>query len=393
MAVLLRVCAAAAALVTFPAHVGALLVAPVDSDCNRVVFDRTDAELHVRTMVVEDSNRQRMLVLTAENDTSMPCKPRWWLDHNPQGAIQCVGGRADDTPAANAGTSCIAAQCKADAGDVQLGYVRTMLASVLFVPQPHTMAAICIELGCRSRIRRQRIDTLLETTGTSEAPAVQWVPRSRVRKVLIIGLGSSTMALWIRQQLPDTELHVAELVPAVAAAAPCFGLDSASGSDKKLHLHVGDGRAVLQGEADGQYDAILIDAFDHDASLPACFRTSEFFAMVSKKLLPGGAVSFNLYTDGHSKQRLVKALMNTFNSSRIWVGNAPGAEGIQEVITAFAPGRTLARVGGKPNSPDDRARGWWGRAKYRNLKFQALHDVKAFEDATECPDKNTLHHG
>merc|ERR1719174_3669378 len=122
----------------------------------------------------------------------------------------------------------------------------------------------------------------------------------------------------MRQQLPDTELHVAELVPGVAAAAPCFGLDSASGHDAKLNLHVGDGRSVLEGSDDGKFDAILVDAFDHDASLPPCFRTSEFFAIARRKLLPGGALSFNLFADGKSKGRIVKALMQSFEKHSIW---------------------------------------------------------------------------
>jgi hypothetical protein len=354
-----------------------------DSDCgdNKVVFDRVDTTLHVRTMVVEDSQRQRSLVLTAENDTSMPCKPKWWLDHNPQGVVQCLGSTVDKAEL------CQVAQCKADAAHVQLGYVRTMLASAIFVPQAHTMSAICIELGCRSRITRQRVGTLLET------PKVQWAPRDRLRRVLIIGLGSSTMALWVRQELPDAELHVAELVPGVAAAAPCFGLDTSS-NRSNLHLHVGDGRSVLESSADGSFDAVLVDAFDHDASLPPCFRTSEFFKIARQKLMPGGVLSFNLYSDGHSKTRIVKALTNSFDGSRIWVGDAPGAEGIQEVITAFASGHTLTRVGGSTYATaTGSARDWWGAARYRLLKAQALHDVQPFEDATECPDKNTQHHG
>lgn len=360
-----------------------------DSDCNKVVFDSLDKDLHVRTMVVEDSSRQRMLVLTAENDTSMPCKPRWWLDHNPQGVVQCMGN-SSGSPTTRTGkaTSCDLLQCKANAADVQLGYVRTMLASAIFAPEPHTMSAICIELGCRSRITRQRVGTLLETG------KVQWAPRNRIQRVLIIGLGSSTMALWMRQQLPEAELHVAELVPGVATAAPCFGLDTASGHDARLHMHVGDGRAVLSESGDGQFDAILVDAFDHDASLPPCFRTSEFFAIARKKLLPGGALSFNLWSDGKSKQRIVKALTKSFDTSRVWVGDAPGAEGIQEVVTAFAPGHPASKVGADTREQaNGRARNWWGAARYRNLHIQALEEVQSFEDATECPDANTHHHG
>jgi len=385
MAVLL--CITAATFAGFLPHVSALAVARIeeDSDCNNVVFDRVDTQLHVRTMVVEDSNRNRMLVLTAENDTSMPCKPMWWLDHNPQGSVQCLGTAAKSSTSGSA-SACDVVQCKADAANVQLGYVRTMLSSAAFAPQSHAMSAICIELGCRSRIVRTRVPTLLETN------KVEWVARPHIKRMLIIGLGTSTMALWVRQQLPDTELHIAELVPGVAAAAPCFGLDSASGSDKNLHVHVGDGRAFLQESADSQFDVILVDAFDHDASLPPCFRTSEFFSLARKKLTPGGALSFNLYSDGQSKARIVKALMGSFARDRIWVGDAPGAQGIQEVITAFATGTAASKGGDTGKALPDATR-WWKRAQYRLLNFNALQQVKAFGDVTECPANNTVHHG
>lgn len=360
-----------------------------DSDCNAVVFDRLDKTLHVRTMVVEDTTRQRMLVLLAENDTSMPCKPRWWLDHNPQGVVQCLG--KSENRSATSGSICNAVNCEADAANVQLGYVRTMLASAVFMPQAHTMSALCIELGCRSRITRTRpVQTLLEA-----APAVQWVERSALQRVLVIGLGSSTMALWIRNQLPNTELHVAELIPGVAEAAPCFGLNTDVGADSQLHIHVGDGRTVLEESPDGHFDAILVDAFDHDASLPPCFRTSEFFAIARRKLLPGGALSFNLFADGSAANRIVKALMQSFDATHVFVGDAPGAEGIQDVVTAFAPGRSVAKAGGlgKIRADDSRIRAWFGDAKYRVLRAQALKNTQAFQDSIECPRNNTIHHG
>merc|ERR1719443_424284 len=119
-------------------------------------------------------------------------------------------------------------------------------------------------------IRGSLLQKGLAADAQGEAP---WSPRSP-RKMLVIGLGSSTMALWLRKHYPDTTLHVAELVPSVVASAPCFGLDT---NDPGLHLHAADGRAFLKNSTDGQYDAILIDAFDPDAGVPSCFRTKEFF--------------------------------------------------------------------------------------------------------------------
>lgn len=378
----------AAALAAVMAFVGAPLGASLKlksgfEDCNAVVFDETNEELHVRTMVVENSDsdgrRQRLLVLVAPQDHSMPCRPDWWLEHSPQGVMQC---KNHDKVA---GTDiCDARQCEANTDYVELGYVRTMLASTLFAPQQHTLSALCIELGCKTRIKR----TVIPGALLEKAPEAQWSPRSRLRRALIIGLGTSTMAAWMRTKLPDTEVHVAELVPSVAAAASCFGLDAANASNQaKLHVHVGDGRGYLQkGAADGYFDAMIIDAFDKEESLPACFRTREFFQLVRQKLAPGGSVSFNLIT-GKGSLRVAKSLTSVFEASHVWVGQAPGAEGIQEVITAFAPGREVNNDGDPAGGVDSAlpaAKDWFSSARYRPLRAEALETEEPFEDATEC---------
>jgi len=354
------------------------------SDCNAVVFDQVDKDLHVRTMVVEDYTRQRSLILVPENDTSMPCKPRWWLDHNPQGVVQCLNKLPGAGPPAETAVgqrvACAASECQADPSQIELGYVRTMLASAVFQPPaPHTMSALCIELGCKSRIRRTRVEgSLLE-----KAPEAKWTTRAPLERVLVIGLGSSTMALWLRNHLPETELHVAELVPGVAAAAPCFGLHT-NGSDALLHLHVGDGRGKLESFPDGHFDAILVDAFDRDASLPPCFRTRQFFESAKRKLTPGGSMSFNLFADGRSAARIIKALSLNFDASRIWVGNAPGAEGIQEVVTATTGGHPSAQHPATPAAVAQSKR-WFDAAHFRLLPSTLVTKYEAFEDRTECP--------
>mmetsp|Transcript_88626 Transcript_88626/g.228582 ORF Transcript_88626/g.228582 Transcript_88626/m.228582 type:complete len:378 (-) Transcript_88626:79-1212(-) len=360
-------------------HVSALRAAARQADnasCSAVVFERTDASLRVRTMVVQDSESQRMLVLTPDTDTSQPCALRWWLEHNPQGMVKCENG----PPAIASDGACLPEHCKSDPHKVELGYVRTMLASAVFMPEQHDLSAICVELGCRSRIVRTRVaGTLLET-----APEVRWAARPTPQRVFVIGLGTSTMALWLRASLPRTELHVAELSPSVVAAAPCFGLNT---SDPLLHLHTGDGRAILEAGADGAYDAILVDAFDSNASLPDCFQTQEFFALARRKLAPGGALSLNLIA-GDEMLHILKSLVSNFESKKVFAGGAPGAEGIQSVITAFAPGRP-----GTPGAgvAPEQARQWFGAARYRHLHLAKLVNIGALEDSVKCPAAAAAH--
>lgn len=312
-----------------------------------------------------------MLVLTPDADTSEPCELKWWLDHNPQGMVKCASGSA---PVATGSGACAPENCKSDPGHVELGYVRTMLASAIFEPQTHEMSAICVEMGCRSRIVRTRVaGTLLEA-----APTVRWSARPTPKRIFVIGLGTSTMALWLRAALPHTELHVAELSPSVVAAAPCFGLNT---SDPLLHLHTGDGRKVLEGSAERSYDAILVDAFDSNASLPDCLATQEFFALAGRKLAAGGALSLNLIAN-EGMLNVVKSLTSNFESKKVFVGQAPGAEGIQQVITAFAPGRAGLGAG----TASEQAHRWFDAAQYHHLHNAAeLGKVHAFKDAAKCP--------
>jgi len=303
------------------------------------------------------------------------------------GELQQSHSKAHAQGQVAATAACDVAQCQVNPMMVELGYVRTMLASTAFTPQVRTMSAICIELGCRSRVRRASLPTTL----LQAAPEMKWVPRPQPRRILVIGLGSSTMALWLRQAFPQTQLDVAELAPGVARAATCFGLNT---SDPGLHIHVRDGRSFLETSSEGAYDAILVDAFDSNASLPPCFRTRGFFETARHKLAPGGALSLNLLM-GRPAMGVLQSLASAFQSDggHIWVGAAPGARGIQNVITAFAPGhaRTLPGTSGaRPDTSDTSqpftfAQDWFASANYHALDAKVLAGVKTFEDKTECP--------
>lgn len=361
--------------------IAALLVLPAqaslarDDDCEHVIYDHNDEYLKLRTMVVQDHSQQRSLVIMDEKDTSMPCQLMWWLQHNPQGLVKC-----ENADSAEKKGTCSPTDCGANPDIIENGYVRTMLASALLAPASHEMSAICIEMGCRARITRTRLPGgfLQADDAVSEGEA-PWVPRRKPQNLLVIGLGSSSMALWLRKHYPDTTLHVAELVPSVVASAPCFGLDT---NDPGLHLHAADGRAFLKNSTDGQYDAILIDAFDPDAGVPSCFRTGEFFALAKSKLAQGGALSFNLLNQKTSPG-VLKSLAENFDADRVWIGDAPGAEGIQHVVTAFSSGRSVAPADDKV-TVSQQGEQWFESAKYRAMDPKVLDGVEGYQDKDLC---------
>jgi hypothetical protein len=142
-----------------------------NSDCEIVLFDKSDDNLKVRTMCVQDSVGQRSLILTSTADHSLPCNLGWWLDHNPQGLAKCAVVQDGDntTKAVDAnpqGVACAnAPPCGASVDEITNGYVRTMLASALYAPpQPKkALSTLCVEMGCKSKMSKVTLD-LMQTS-------------------------------------------------------------------------------------------------------------------------------------------------------------------------------------------------------------------------------------
>lgn len=122
---------------------------------------------------------------------------------------------------------------------------------------------------------------------------------SAPRRLLVIGLGGGTIPTALREVLPQAEIDTVEIDPAVTRVArEYFGFQD----DPKLKVFEMDGRvyvkrAIREGK---KYDAILLDAFDHEY-IPEHLLTREFLAEVKSLLAPGGVL-----------------VGNTFSSSRLY---------------------------------------------------------------------------
>ena len=96
------------------------------------------------------------------------------------------------------------------------------------------------------------------------------------QRVLIVGLGGGTIPSALREILPDAQIDVAEIDPAVTRVAKeYFGFRT----DPKLEVFEMDGRVyVKRSIREGKkYDAILLDAFDQEY-IPEHLLTEEFLA-------------------------------------------------------------------------------------------------------------------
>jgi len=339
---------------------------------SKIIFDQTDEALGVRTMVIDQGDAQasdhgglqRSLVLTDASDRSVPCELQWWLDHNPQGMGVCSPPKDGDA------SNSTASGCKACPSpmvdDIWNGYVRTMLAVAVYTPPNNGQSFLQVKAS-------KALTTDDQDSG--------WVAREKPGRLAVIGLGASTMANWLHNHLPDTQLDVAEIVPGVAASAPCFGLDTTS---KNLRIHVQDGRKFLEDSPDNAFDALLIDAFDPKESMPSCFKSLEFFQLVHQKVVPGGAVAFNLLDFPKDSRRVLASLRQAFgDGGTLWSGSAPGAQGIQEVIVGLRAGPSKSAH--SSSAAADAAQGFLGQADFRPVDDRRIDGALPLADTDVCP--------
>jgi len=115
-----------------------------------------------------------------------------------------------------------------------------------------------------------------------------------VMRILCVGLGSGAVPAFFAQALPGCHVDVVELEPCVVEAA-CK--DMAFQPGPRLHVATGDGAAFAMARAEefgsrgGAYDAVVVDAFTSEGSVPEVFWKSGVFAdALGKGLLRERAV-------------------------------------------------------------------------------------------------------
>jgi spermidine synthase len=119
------------------------------------------------------------------------------------------------------------------------------------------------------------------------------------KRVLIVGLGGGSIPTALAEVLPDAQIDVVEIDPAVTRVAKkFFGFKDGP----KMKVFEMDGRvyvkrAIREGT---KYDTILLDAFDHEY-IPEHLLTKEFLEEVQSLLTPQGVL-----------------VGNTFSSSRLY---------------------------------------------------------------------------
>jgi spermidine synthase len=119
------------------------------------------------------------------------------------------------------------------------------------------------------------------------------------QRVLIIGLGGGSIPTALREILPQAQIDVVEIDPAVTRVAKKFFNFR---EDAKMKVSELDGRVYVKRalRAGTKYDVVMLDAFDHEY-IPEHLLTREFLTEVKSLLSHDGVL-----------------VGNTFSSSRLY---------------------------------------------------------------------------
>jgi len=114
------------------------------------------------------------------------------------------------------------------------------------------------------------------------------------KRILIIGLGGGTLPMAMREFVPESEIDVVELDPAVVKAAREYFPFK---EDPKLKVHIDDGRVFVKKaiKAGAKYDLVMLDAFEDDY-IPEHLLTREFLLEIKSIMTEGGVIAANTFS-------------------------------------------------------------------------------------------------
>ncbi|HEY2379640.1 MAG TPA: fused MFS/spermidine synthase [Terriglobia bacterium] len=107
--------------------------------------------------------------------------------------------------------------------------------------------------------------------------------------VAVVGLGTGSMAGWAAPNRRITFFDIDPQVPRIARGF--FTYLRRCGGD--CNIVIGDGRLSLDKQPDGEFDVIMLDAFNSD-SIPAHLVSREAVRMYMRKLKPNGLILFHV---------------------------------------------------------------------------------------------------
>ena len=152
------------------------------------------------------------------------------------------------------------------------------------------------------------------------APFLAGFPDKEKPSALVLGMGTGTWAMMLREYFPESEITGVEIDEDITDLAHrYFELD------EDIPVYTYDGRAFLQA-VDEKYDCIMVDAY-RDITIPFSMSSVEFFTLVRDHLNPGGVmvVNMNMHSDeeGGINQQLSDTIASVFDC--VMTADVPGS--------------------------------------------------------------------
>ena len=206
-------------------------------------------------------------------------------------------------------------------------YLRTQLLAEQHSPMQHIEIVDTALFG-----RAMRIDGCFMTSERDEffyhEPMIHLpaLTHGAPRQALIVGGGDGGAARALLRHPSIERVVLAELDRAVIDMARQWlpAVHGGAFDDPRLHLHIGDGRAFIEGSA-AQFDQIVLDLTDPFGPAVALY-TREFYQACQRALRPGGVLSLHIQSPihrGHIMARLVAALRSVFGVVRPYLQYVP----------------------------------------------------------------------
>jgi len=185
----------------------------------------------------------------------------------------------------------------------------------VFVYGDNATRCLCFTRECRvgrqSCIDLKQPDRLMFEYTQMMLGSLLLIPEPR--SILIIGLGGGTLPRALRALLPNAEIDVVEIDPAVIRVADqYFGYRV----DAHQHVYEEDGRAYVRRmlRTLQRYQLIMLDAYDQQY-IPEHLLTQEFLQQVRSLLAPNGIVAANTFSSSrlYSNESVTyRAVFGTF---------------------------------------------------------------------------------
>jgi spermidine synthase len=167
--------------------------------------------------------------------------------------------------------------------------------------------------------------------------------------VLVIGLGGGSLPRALAELLPQAQIDLVEIDPAVVRVAGDYFSFHAT---DRLHVYTEDGRSFVRRSARGprRYDLIMLDAYDHQY-IPEHMLTEEFLREVRSLLRPGAVLAANTFSNSRlydnesvTYARVFGGFFNLRRGNRVILtrlGDLPGPDSLranaERFTAAFKP--------------------------------------------------------